>query len=177
MAVKKSSHPGAHWRLQGGKVKDRFLQLNMDFMCDQEGEHFLVFVDNIAEIYDTESRVGENTASSPTSEFLGKGPDECSLLLQQLVRAGSDIDHEHFVIFDARSLQDETVLIVGREIMTEDEEAEDASVRMIFEMVKCSMLAYLGGSDTSIEEDYEKSQMSADGVLRSPYVCSCGVEH
>ncbi|KAK5687469.1 hypothetical protein LTS10_001607 [Elasticomyces elasticus] len=125
-------------------------------------QQLLVFVDSMAETYSTESRVG---------------PDECSLLLQQLVRAGSDIDYEQFVMFDARSLQDDTVLVVGKEALTDDEEAEDASVRMIFEMVYCSLLAYFLGSDTSLEEDYEKSQMFADGVLRSPYVCSCGVEH
>ncbi|KAK3623125.1 hypothetical protein LTR56_021795 [Elasticomyces elasticus] len=175
--------PGRLWAIcctveVPAEVKDRFLQLNKDFILEPGHEQqLLVFVDSTAETYSTESRVGENTASSSTSEFIGKGPDECSLLLQQLVRAGSDIDYEDFVIFDARSLQDDTVLVVGKEALTEDEEAECASVRMIFEMVYCSLLAYLAGSDTSIEEDYEKSQMFADGVLRSPYVCSCGVEH
>ncbi|KAK3614953.1 hypothetical protein LTR56_026903, partial [Elasticomyces elasticus] len=122
----------------------------------------------VTETYTAESRVGDNIASPATSEFIWNCPEQCSLLLQQLVRAGSDIDHKNFVIFDARSQQDETLLVVGKEILTEDEEAEDASVRMIFEMVNFSILMYLAAvipASKRITKNYRYSPMRACGHL------------
>lgn len=38
--------------------------------------------------------------------------------------AGSNIDYESFVIIDDRTLQDDTVLVVVKELLTEDEAAQ-----------------------------------------------------
>lgn len=88
----------------------------------------------------------------------------------QLRRAGSDINHENFVIFDDRTLRDDTVLIVAKERLTEGEDSEDASVRVVSEITYFMLMVYLAGSDTSVAEDYEKAQRDKEGVLRSPYI-------
>lgn len=112
------------------QFKDRFLLVNIDF-ADQL-DHFFVFVDDSSKTYTEKSDVGENTPSQSNSSFKNKSADECWLLLRAMREAGSDIDHESFVIIDDRTLQDDTVLVVCKELLIENEAAQatNAEVRM-----------------------------------------------
>ncbi|GAB7330243.1 hypothetical protein MBLNU13_g01897t2 [Cladosporium sp. NU13] len=113
------------------ELKDRFLLVNIDF-ADQL-DHSFVFVDDPSTIYAEKNDVGENTSSQANPSFKNKSADECWLLLRQMREAGSNIDYESFVIIDDRTLQDDTVLVVVKELLTEDEAAQatNAEVRTI----------------------------------------------
>ena len=84
--------------------------------------------------------------------------------------AGSNIDYESFVIIDDRTLQDDTVLVVVKELLTEDEadQATNAEVRMSSEIASFRLGCYLA-AEGDILEDVVKSQRHADGVLRDAY--------
>lgn len=124
-------------------TKDHFLQLNNDNLNCEE-LHF-VFLDSLDVLYDKEDEIGENAASSPISPFKGKSADKCSLLLQQLRRAGADINHEEFVILDERSLRDDTVLVVLKELLVEGKEGCDCSVRMVAEIAQFHLFLWMSG--------------------------------
>lgn len=148
------------------QLKDRFLLASIDYK--DQLDHYFVFVDNSSTVYASKNDVGENTPSQPNSSFKNKSADECWLLLRAMREAGSDIDYESFVIIDDRTLQDDTVLVVVKELLTEDEAAEatNAEVRMPSELASFQLGCYLGGH-TDIGEDVVKSQRHADGVLRT----------
>lgn len=150
------------------QFKDGFLLANIDF-ADQL-DHFFVFVDDSSTVYTEKSDVGENTPSQSKSSFKTKSADECWLLLRAMREAGSDIDYESFVIIDDRALQDDTVLVVCKELLTEDEAAQatNAEVRMSSEIASFRLGCYLG-AEGDICEDLVKSQRHADGVLRDAY--------
>jgi hypothetical protein len=82
--------------------------------------------------------------------------------------AGLDIDYESFVIIDDQTLQDDTVLVVVKELFTEDEavQAANAEVRMSSELASFRLGSYLAG-EADISEDFVKSQRHADRVLRA----------
>ena len=82
--------------------------------------------------------------------------------------AGSDIDYESFVIIDDRTLRDDTVLVVVKTLLTEDEEGTNAEVRMSSEIASFRLGCYLG-AEGDICEDVVKSQRHVDGVLRDAY--------
>ena len=147
------------------QFKDQFLIANIDY-ADQL-DHTFVIVDSSSPIYTTKSDIGENTPSSPSSSFLNKTADECWLLLRALREAGADIDYESFVIIDERTLQDGTVLVVVKELLTEDEAAQatDASVRMPCKLASFRLLSYLS-AEGDIAGDVVMAQRHEDGVLR-----------
>lgn len=148
------------------KFKDRFLLANIEYK-DQLDHHF-VFVDNSSTVHAAKNDVGENTPSQPNSSFRNKSADECWLLLRAMREAGSNIDYESFVIIDARTLRDGTVLVVVKELLTENEapQASNAEVRMSSELASFRLGCYLAG-ESDIGEDLVKSQRHADGVLRA----------
>jgi hypothetical protein len=119
-------------------------------------------------MYATKHDVGENTPTQLNSSFENKSADECWLLLRAMREAGSDIDYESFVIIDDRTLQDDTVLVVVKELLTEDEAAQTANVEvpMSSELASFRLGSYLAG-ESDIGEDFVKSQRHADGVLRA----------
>lgn len=112
--------------------------------------------------------MGENTPSQANSSFKNKSADECWLLLRAMREAGSDIDYESFVIIDDRTLRDDTVLVVVKTLLTEDEEDTNAEVRMSSEIASFRLGCYLG-AEGDICEDLVKSQRHVDGVLRDAY--------
>jgi hypothetical protein len=146
--------------------KDRFPLANIEH--ENQLDHHFVFVDNSSTVYTTKNDVGENTPSQPNSSFKNKSANECWLLLRTMREAGSDIDYESFVIIDDRTLQDDTVLVVVKELLTEDEAAQaaNAEVRMSFELASFRLGCYLAG-ESDIGEDVVKSQRHTDGVLRA----------
>lgn len=148
------------------QFKDRFLLANIEY--EDQLDHHFVFVDNSSTIYATKDDVGENILSQPSSSFRNKSADECWLLLRAMREAGSDIDYESFVIIDDRTVQDDTVLVVVKELLTEDEAAQAAhsEVRMSSELASFRLGSYLAG-EGDIGEDFVKSQRHADGVLRA----------
>lgn len=87
-------------------------------------------------------------------------------MVQQLRRNGADIDHEHFIIFDQRTLQDDTVTLVEIELVTGDEKGANDHVRMASELVANQLFVYMSAR-ASVAEDYVKSQRRQDGVLRA----------
>ena len=130
--------------------------------------HSFVFVDSLSRIYDAENEVGENTpSSSSSSSFKDKTAEECWLVLRAMREAGSDIDYETFVMVDSRTLRDNSVLVVMKELLAEDEAgpATDSQVRMAAEMVLSQLNSYASGR-SDINEDYVKSQRHDDGVVR-----------
>lgn len=84
-------------------------------------------------------------------------------------RAGSDVNYEQFVIFDERSIQDDTVLIVEKEVSTAGEEAGDASVRVVHEMVTHEMMLLDITGDASVDGDYETASRTENRVLHSTF--------
>lgn len=84
--------------------------------------------------------------------------------------AGSNIDYESFVIIDDRTIQDDTVLVVVKELLTEDEAAEatNAEVRMSLEIASFRLGCWLA-AEGDICEDVVKAQRHTDGVLRDAY--------
>lgn len=96
------------------QFKDRFLLANIDYK--DQLDHNFVFLDNSSAVYTTKNDVGENTPSQPNSSFRTKSADECWLLLRAMREAGSNIDYESFVVIDDRTLRDDTVLVVVKEL-------------------------------------------------------------
>jgi len=148
------------------QFKDRFLLASIDY-ADQL-DHRFVFVDNASTIYAEKNDVGENTPSQPNSSFKNKSPDDCWLLLRAMREAGSNIDHESFVIIDDRTLQDDTVLVVVKDLLTEDEAAQatNAEVRMPAELAFYRLGCWLA-AEGDISEDVVMAQRHADAVLRT----------
>jgi hypothetical protein len=150
------------------QFKDRFLLSNIGF-ADQLDYRF-IFVDDSSTTYAEKNDVGENTPSQPNSSFKNKSAHECWLLLQAMREAGSNIDYESFVIIDDRTLQDDTVLVLVKELLTEDEAAQatNAEVRMSLEIASFRLGCWLA-AEGDICEDVVKAQRREDGVLREAY--------
>lgn len=119
----------------------------------------------MSKTYSKEDELGRNVDSSPTSPFKGKTVAETAALVQQLRRDESDIDHEHFIIMDERTLRDDTVLLAEIELLTEGEKAANVSVRMASEIVAGQLFVYMS-CKTSLAEDGVKAQRHEDGVVR-----------
>jgi len=129
--------------------------------------HSFVFVDSLSRIYDAENEVGENTPSSSTSSFAGKTPEECWRLLQAMLEADSNDICKTFVIVDARTMRDNTVLVMMKELLAKGEvgPALDKEVRVAAEMVLSRFGLYEAGK-TDMNEDCIKSQRHDDRVKR-----------
>lgn len=117
-------------------------------------------------MFATKNDVDENTISQSNLSFKNKSANKCWLLLRAMREAGSDIDYESLIIIDDRTLRDETVLVVVKELLTEDEAAQaaNAEVRMPSELASFRLGCYLAG-EGDISEDFVKSQRHADRVL------------
>lgn len=122
----------------------------------------LVFVDSISKTYTRQDKQGSNTpSSSSANSFKDKSPQDCFLLLKQLVaNTESIVVTQMFAIFDERSLQDDTVLIVEVE-----EEGDARSARCEFKIVSSKLLQYHIG-DAYMKADAEEAEEEGDGVIR-----------
>lgn len=123
----------------------------------------MVFADSIDQTYSLPSLLGDDfSPSSPTSPFSGKSAHECHVLLKGLCENAKSaiLDPGIFAIFDERSLQDDTVLLVEG-----DEESGIHTVRAAFEVACCSLMNYFAAC-SSAQEDQEEAEKTADGVLR-----------
>ncbi|KAK3114151.1 hypothetical protein LTR53_007828 [Teratosphaeriaceae sp. CCFEE 6253] len=109
------------------EFKTRLLQANIDEAG--EDDYFLVLVEDLAANYEEETSPESSTATTTSGAFQNKSPLECALLLRKLRQEGSDLNFESFVILDARSLVDDTVLMVyaprADESALTDDEDED----------------------------------------------------
>nr|OQO27291.1 hypothetical protein B0A51_04976 [Rachicladosporium sp. CCFEE 5018] len=85
----------------------------------------LVFVDSITKSYLEDDQRGHVSTSSASSDFVDKTPEECSQMLFDMCKAGSNINYEKFVIYDARSRDDHTVLVAGKEYLVDDTTDQD----------------------------------------------------
>jgi hypothetical protein len=99
-------------------------------------------------------------ASSPESPFKGKNVAECSALLKRLAeQTGSFILDTVFAVFDDRSTQDGSILLV----QTVDDELE--GMRIVPELACQQLLQYMV-CDASIVEDREDAEEEDDSVFR-----------
>lgn len=126
---------------------------------------FLVFVDDLTRIYNKPSDLGYNHDATE-APFAGKTPHECSLMLKALSEGmnPSDLDSESFAILDERSLTDGTLVLVGE--AEEQDGGEQATVRIVFDMVESQILLWASGK-TTVEEDRVRAESTVDGVLRA----------
>lgn len=140
------------------KAKARFLQANDEDMGAPS--NCVVFVDSLTFKHTVPHQAGDKfEASSPNSPFKGKSVKECSALLKQLSEAtGAFILNTTFAIFDERSLEDGSVLLV----QTVDDELE--AMRAVPELVCGKLLQYMIG-DSEITEDREEAEEEEDGVF------------
>jgi hypothetical protein len=122
----------------------------------------IIFMDSLNATYTDEDvpELGNNSASSTTSPFMGMNASECYEVLEQLSQQeGSSINPEPFAILDGRSIRDDTALLC--------EAGEDGvrTVRAAFAVVECRLLQYFA-ADAGVEQDQETSNDTPDGVLR-----------
>ena len=114
-------------------------------------DKFYVFVDSMNKDYNEYPPEVIEKASSSTSPFIGKTPQECHALLKELhTTTKSEFDLDYFAIMDERSMYDDTVLIV-------DATSEYGSVRADFGMAIQAMLVWMVGR-SSVEEDNELAE-------------------
>ncbi|CAK1363366.1 hypothetical protein CB0940_04552 [Cercospora beticola] len=130
-------------------------------------ESFFVIMDKITGIYNDQTKVGDWT--QPTSEdspFIDKSPMACYLLLRQLISdTDSDINHEHFAIFDERTLRDGSIVLVDGPWGKGEDEGVARTVRVAPEIAQERLLLYNIG-EPEIDEDQAIAQEAVDGVLR-----------
>ena len=140
-------------------MKDRFLEASLNFGYDPPDR--VVFVDSTTDRYVERSVVGHNTPSSPTSLFKGRHAKECRDLLKCLwENTGCEVDYEHFVILDERSLVDDTAVLV------QARGGEQVSwIRAVFNIATPRVLLYSVG-DAGVDEDFEDLPDLDDDVLR-----------
>ncbi|CAD0089577.1 unnamed protein product [Aureobasidium mustum] len=78
--------------------------LNLDLM--------IVVIDNLEKTYAEISELPMAASHSP-APFKGKNAEECFEMLKKMkADTGSEINVENFAVFDERSVEDDTVLIV-----------------------------------------------------------------
>lgn len=123
----------------------------------------MIFVDSSEHTYSAASLLEDGAKpSSSTSPFTGKTAQECYVLLKHLCeRTKSTLYPDIFAIFDERSLQDDTVLLVE----ADQESGEVESVRASFELACCRLMQYFA-ADAGAGEDREQAERTADGILR-----------
>ncbi|KAK6440633.1 hypothetical protein LTR95_003140 [Oleoguttula sp. CCFEE 5521] len=148
------------------EAKDHFLELNKLFEHIEQTD--FVFVDSITESYIEEDKRGHVNASSASSDFIDKTPDECSQMLFDMCKAGSNINYETFVVYDARSTDDHTVLVACKEYLADvnidqHQGTQLRSVRMGTDLVKDRLLSYLTNGDS--REDIVRAERREDRVL------------
>ena len=141
---------------------------------------FLVLVESLSEKYEDESDPGESTTNT-SSPFQNQSPHECALLLRRLrSETGSDVNFECFTMLDARSLEDNTVLMVEAIRADEDDSDGDSAteeeddpqalriltLRAEMGLVNGRFLFY--DVEGTMREDIERleEEGSEDGVLR-----------
>lgn len=110
------------------QFKDRPLQANMDHGSGMGC--FVVVIESLIERYEDAFRPGESTTniSSPLQDA---SPRECALLLRRLRQeTGSDVTSEYFVMLDARTLQDDNVLMVEAIAAEDDDSESDIAVEV-----------------------------------------------
>ena len=97
--------------------------------------------------------------SSADSPFVGKSPQECQTLLEELQGNSPqlDIDTRFFAILDTRS--DDSVLLV------DDDNEDFGTVRVAFDLAMELLMCYVSGH-RSVKEDNESAKRTDDGVLR-----------
>jgi hypothetical protein len=116
--------------------------------------------------YNKPDETGKNV-NSATAPFNGKTLYECHVLINKLrEETGSEqIDDDMFIVVDARSLRDNSLLLV-RTPEEENDEEESFSVRVSFELMESHLLLWSAGH-TTVSEDRERAANTDDGVLRS----------
>ena len=120
----------------------------------------IVFMDSVKASYTDEDvpTLGNNSASSTTSPFMGKDAAECYQILEQLAQQeGSSINPEPFAVLDERSMQDDTLLLC------EAGEEGVRSVRAAFAVAENRLLRYFA-ADAGVDEDRETA-VGTGGVL------------
>lgn len=121
------------------QAKAHFLKINAeDFGQPHEG---FVFVDSLTFKHTTSDLPGDNFhASSPDSPFKTKSVTECGAMLERLAADTDDsVLHTCFAIFDDRSLQDGSVVLV----QTVDDVLEE--MRCVPEIALGKLLQYMIG--------------------------------
>ncbi|OQN96371.1 hypothetical protein B0A48_17623 [Cryoendolithus antarcticus] len=153
------------------EAKGHLLELNKLFEHLEQTD--LVFVDSITKSYLEEDKRGHVSTSSASSDFVDKTPEECSQMLFDMCKAGSNINYENFVIYAARSTDDHAVLVAGKEYLVDDTTDQDQgtqlrSVRMGMGLVKDRTLSYLVNGDFRedvVELKAEKMEYFCDAML------------
>ncbi|KAK5734946.1 hypothetical protein LTR17_008579 [Elasticomyces elasticus] len=161
----------------GAEFKDRLLQANMDHT---DTPSFLVLVESLSGKYQDESFPGDSITNT-SSSFQNQSPHECALLLRRLRQeTGSDVNFEYFVILDAKSLKDDTVLMVEAIRADEDDSEGEATaeeednpqalriltLRAEMQLVNSQLLFYdVEGTMREVIERLEEEGIE-DGVLR-----------
>ena len=120
--------------------------------------------------------------------FQNKSPLECALLLRKCRQnTSSDLNYEYFVMLDARSLEDDTVLMVNalradEDVELDEEELEDyagalgelmqglriLTVRAEMAIVNGRMLFY--AAEGEIRDDMKAALEAEDGVFRESLI-------
>jgi hypothetical protein len=140
-------------------MKDRYLEASLSFHHDPPD--IVVFVDNTTDRYAERSVFGHNASSSPKSPFNGKNAAERRDLLKRLWEdTGSQVDYDHFVILDKRSLVDNTAVLVQSR---GDEQV--SWLRAEFNIATPRVIMYSIG-DAGVDQDFEDLPDAADDVLR-----------
>jgi hypothetical protein len=142
-------------------MKDSFLEASLNFGYGPPDR--VVFVDSTRDRYDERSVFGHNTPSSPTSPFKGKNVKECRDLLRRLwEKTGCQVDYDHFVILDERSLVDDSALLVQAIGY-----GKVSWIRAEFNIATPRVLLYSIG-EAGVDEDFEDLPDPDDDVLRIP---------
>ncbi|CZT19927.1 uncharacterized protein RCC_05783 [Ramularia collo-cygni] len=143
-------------------VVDRYLMSIFEYK-DMEAV-YSVIIDDLAEKYTKECDVNSPRTAATKAPFKGKDLYECSSLLQQMCRDGSDIDYSSFVIMDERTLHDDTVLFAVSD--WQDGQETIRSIRSAFEVVEERLGGY-GVVPEEFERDLATAAEAEDGVLRA----------
>jgi hypothetical protein len=136
------------------KTLNRFMEQN------EENEGFFLFVDSVDDRYEGPAERPARHGSSPDSPFVGKTPQECQALLEELQSNSQlDIGTKLFAILDDRSDREDSVLLV------DDFNEDFETVKVAFELAMELLMCYVSGNH-SIKEDIDSAQRADDGVLR-----------
>ena len=130
---------------------DSFVKSNLTKLLTED-EFLLVVIYSLDQEYQDISKLPMQSISN--TPFAGKSAEECSAMLQELVReTHSNINFETFAIIDQRSLDDGTVLLVT--------DSKELRAVQALASVTLSALAIGHIMLDELEKDAE------DGVLRS----------
>ncbi|GIZ41033.1 hypothetical protein CKM354_000435000 [Cercospora kikuchii] len=137
----------------------------------------MTFFDQVDNYLSSPSVPPVQKASNPSSPFKGKSAQQCYLLLRQMVQVtGSEFNWEEFVIVDERTLEDNSVQLVSRPNIEEEEEEESneaISVRVLMHLAQDVLFTCASGK-TDVEEvramvsapkEWDVEDWIRDGVL------------